>query len=304
MNMGFNGDKTVVIVAGPTASGKTAAAIRLAQHWHTSIISADSRQCYRELNIGVARPSAEELAAVPHYFIASHSIHEPVNAAGFEAYALQKASEIFQEKDIVVMVGGTGLYIKAFCEGLDEVPGIDPGIRAAIITAYQQKGLGWLQQQVKEEDPVYFANGEIQNPQRLMRVLEVKRGTGQSIRLFQKGDRAMRPFRVVKLGIDLPREELFNRIDRRVDQMIEQGLTDEVKDLRPYRHLVPLQTVGYTELFDHLLGNITLQKAIELIKTNTRRYARRQLTWFRKDKEIAWVAPDAISPDLLLSTDR
>lgn len=281
-------NKTVIIVCGPTAAGKTAVAISLAKHFNTEIISADSRQCFKELNIGVARPSEEELKEVPHHFIASHSITQNVNAVVFEQYALQKVNELFQKHDHVIMVGGTGLYIKAFCGGLDEIPSVDETIRKKIIANYEANGLSWLQNEVSSKDPRFYRLGEIQNPQRLMRALEVIESTGQSILDFRKNEKTKRDFRIIKIGVELPKEALHRNINARVDEMIEQGLNDEVRSLIPYRHLNALQTVGYSELFEYIDGKISFDKAIEKIKTNTRQYARRQLTWFSKDKEINW----------------
>lgn len=284
-------EKNVIIICGPTAVGKTSVAITLAQHFNTEIISADSRQCFKELDIGVARPSAEELAAVKHHFIASHSIEEEVTAVTFEQYALQKATELFQQHDVIIMVGGTGLYIKAFCEGLDAIPEIPAAIRQKIISNYESKGMGWLQNEVKKKDPTFYAAGEIQNPQRMMRALEVMEATGQSILSFRKGEKAKRDFNIIKIGLELPREELIRNINTRVDAMMETGLLDEVKELTTFKNLNALQTVGYAELFDHLEGKLTLPEAIERIKINTRQYAKRQMTWFRKDENINWFAP-------------
>lgn len=289
------GKKTVIVVAGPTAAGKTAVAIRLAEHFKTEIISADSRQCYKELNIGVARPSEEELKAIPHYFIASHSIQEEITAVGFAEYALQKVSELFKKQDVVVMVGGTGLYIKAFCEGLSPMPDIDPVIRKRIIQQYEEKGLAWLQEQIREKDPAFFEKGEMQNPQRVMRALEMVESTGKGILSFQKGEKVIRDFNIIKIGVELPKEQLHLNIHQRVDKMIEAGLVDEVKGLLPYKELNALQTVGYAEIFEYLQDDISLEKAIEEIKAHTRQYAKRQLTWFRKDEEIKWFAPDNIN---------
>jgi len=280
--------KTVIVIAGPTAVGKTAVALSLAKHFQTEILSADSRQCFKEFNIGVARPSDEELKEIPHHFIASHSISENINAAYFEQYALQKVNQLFQEHDVVVMVGGTGLYIRAFCEGLDEIPELRSEVRRRIINAYKEKGLQWLQDEVKKKDPEFFAIGETRNPQRMMRALEVIESTGRSILDFRKNNKAQRDFKVVKIGIELPKEELHRHINARVDKMMDQGLIGEVKELTPYKNFNALQTVGYTEIFDHLDGKISLHDAIEKIKQNTRQYAKRQLTWFRKDKEIHW----------------
>jgi len=274
--------KICFVVMGPTAVGKTAAAIRLAQHLHTDIISADSRQCYREMNIGVAKPTAAQLALVKHYFINSHSIHDDVTAASFEEYALHAAAEIFAHNDTAVMVGGTGLYIKAFCEGMDHIPAIASAIREEVITNYEEKGLPWLQQQLQEKDPLFAAQGEMQNPQRMMRALEVILATGESIRSFQTGKKAVRDFQIVRINLELPKELLYEQINTRVDQMIEEGLVEEVESLYSYRSLNALQTVGYTEIFDYLDRKIPIEEAISLIKRNTRHYAKRQVTWFKK----------------------
>jgi tRNA dimethylallyltransferase len=281
--------KTCLVIVGSTAVGKTTLAIQLAQHFNTSIISADSRQCFKELNIGVAKPSADELQLVPHYFINSHSINEEVNAASFEKYALQKANEIFAQHDTAVLVGGTGLYVNAFCSGIDEVPAIDPAIREKIIAHYEQNGLEWLQNEVQKNDPVYFAKGEMKNPQRLMRALEVKLSSGKSIIEFQTRQKKQRDFNIIKIGLEQPKEQLHKNINHRVDSMMEQGLLAEVENLLPYKNLNALQTVGYKELFDYFDGNTTLTNAIEGIKINTRQYAKRQMTWFKKDEGIKWV---------------
>ncbi|MDB5252254.1 MAG: miaA [Flaviaesturariibacter sp.] len=284
--------KTVIMIAGPTAVGKTAVGIAVARHFGTEIISADSRQCYRELSIGVARPSADELTAVPHHFIASHSIQEPVTAATFEAYALDHAAALFERHDTVVMVGGTGLYLTAFAEGLDEIPAIPADLRLSTRMQYETRGLGWLQEEVRAADPLYFSRGEIQNPHRLLRALEVVRATGRSIVSFRTERSAERPFRIARIALELPRPLLYERINARVDAMMESGLLAEVEGLQQQRHLPALRTVGYSELFDHLDGTVTLAEAVERIKTNTRRYAKRQLTWFRKDDAFTWLAPD------------
>lgn len=284
--------KRVRVICGATATGKTAYAIKLAKELNTEIISCDSRQCYREMNIGVAKPSAEELALVPHHFISSHSIFEEVNAAVFEQYALNVCERLFRDHDEVIMVGGTGLYIKAFTDGIDLIPAIEPSIRQDIVEEYSKNGIAWLQEIVRLEDPEYYSAGEILNPQRLMRALEVMRGTGRSIRSFQTGKKAQRPFIVEKIGLDIPRHILHQRINHRVDLMMEAGLLEEVKNLYRFRELPALRTVGYTELFEYLEGKSSLGEAVERIKTNTRQYARRQLTWFRRDPAIRWISPE------------
>ena len=288
-------NNTVYIVAGPTAVGKTSFAISFAQHLKTEIISADARQCYTELSIGVARPSLEELSQVPHHFIASHSVNETINANVFENYALAKVNELFKSHHSVVMVGGTGLYIKAFCEGLDMIPAIDPAIRDGIVQQYEKLGLRWLQKEVSVKDPKYWAKGEQQNPQRLMRALEVVLGTGASIISFQNKNKITRPFKIVKLGLELPREQLYERINQRVLTMVEKGLEQEVRNLAPHFHLNALQTVGYSEWLPYFDGQISVTKVIENIQQNTRHYAKRQMTWFKKDPEISWYAPHEIN---------
>ncbi len=283
--------KTVLIVAGPTAVGKTCVAIDLAKHFNTEIISADSRQCYRELKIGVARPSETELKEIPHHFIASHSVHDEVNAAVFEQFALKKTAELFSQHDIVIMAGGTGLYIKAFAEGLDEIPEVPDEVRTAITTAYAEHGIEWLQQKVAEADPVFYESGEIQNPQRLMRALEVRMATGESILAFRKGSKAKRPFNIIRAGLELSKQDLHRNIEGRVDKMVQTGLVEEAERLQSLRQLKALNTVGYSEIFEYLDGKMTLEQAKEEIRKNTRQYAKRQMTWFRKDKEMKWFAP-------------
>jgi len=285
---------TVIIICGPTAIGKTALAIELAQHFHTKIISADSRQCFKELNIGVAKPSATELKTVEHFFINSHSINENVNAAVFENYALEKVNYIFKTNNKAVIVGGTGLYIKAFCEGLDEIPDIPNEIRQSIIFNYNTKGLTWLQQEVKTKDYIFWKKAEQQNPQRLMRALEVITFTGKSIEEFKRKNTIQRPFNILKIGLTMERNELYQRINQRVDDMITNGLVDEVKQLLPFEKMNALQTVGYKEIFDYLHHQKSLEEAIELIKQNTRNYAKRQITWFKKDNTIKWFKPNQL----------
>ena len=282
---------TVHIVVGPTAVGKTKYAIELAQKLNTEIISADARQCYQELNIGVARPSIEELAQVKHHFIASHSIQDTVNAGVFEAYALAKATDLIAKYGSAVMVGGTGLYIKAFVEGMDQIPAIDPAIRNQIQQDLTSKGMEWLQDQVQKLDPAYWASadqGEQQNTQRLSRALEVITGTGQSILSFQQQTKKLRPFNIQKIGLEMPRAQLYDRINHRVLQMAQMGLEEEVKALRPQFHLNALQTVGYQEWLPYLEGNQPKELVLQAIQQNTRHYAKRQMTWFKKDPEIKW----------------
>jgi tRNA dimethylallyltransferase len=284
-------NKTVIIILGPTAAGKTAVGFQLAKYFQTSIISADSRQCFRELNIGVAKPSSEELELVPHHFINSHSILDEVNAALFERQALQWVDNLFLEKNTVIMVGGTGLYIRAFCEGLDEIPAVDTLLRQEIKDKYAQNGLLWLQEELKKNDPEYYASTEIKNPQRLMRALEVKLFTHHSISTFRTKTRKTRSFNIVKVGLRLEKAELHQNIKNRTERMMEMGLLEEVQSLLPFRHLNPLQTVGYSELFDYLDGKYCLAESVERINRNTRQFAKRQMTWFGKDPSVRWIPP-------------
>ena len=284
--------KTCIIIAGPTAVGKTALSVSLASMYQTSIISADSRQCYREMNIGVAKPSASLLESIPHYFISSHSIHEHVNAAVFEQYALRAAAEIFSRHDTLIMTGGTGLYLDAFCGGIDEMPEILPSVRSMVREGYNSNGLVWLQKELEKADAAGFQYKEAQNPHRLMRALEVILSTGRPLRSYYSTKPNKHPFTTIKIGLDLPRETLYQRINNRVDSMIGEGLVDEVSDLMPYKHLSPLNTIGYKELVAMRENGDPLSGAIEGIKTNTRHYAKRQLTWFRKDPAIQWFHPD------------
>lgn len=287
--------KTVILIVGPTAVGKTAAAVHLAQQFSTEIISADSRQCFKEISIGVAKPSADELKLIKHHFINSHSVHDEVTAASYETYALHAVQQIFREHDVAVMVGGTGLYIKAFCEGMDEIPAVKEELRTELQEKFKQNGVEWLQQQLKELDPLFAEKGEMQNPQRMLRALEIVMQTGKSIITFRKGEKQKRNFNIIKIGLDLPREELYNRINQRVDIMMNEGLLKEAESVYPLRHLNALQTVGYRELFDFFDGNCDLETAISKIKQNSRHYAKRQLTWFRRDDAVKWFHPKEIT---------
>ena len=268
--------------------GKTAVAIALAQRLHTAVISADSRQCYREMSIGTAKPAAAEMAGVPHYFIDDYPVTTALTAADYERLALGYLGQVFRHSDTAVVCGGTGLYISALCNGLDEMPPADDQIAEAVNAAYLQHGISWLQQAVAAEDPSFYASGETHNPARLLRALIFVRSAGKSITSYRTSIRKQRPFRIIKAGLELPREVLYARINRRVDQMMELGLLDEVKALYPLRHLKNLQTVGYAELFSYLDGQCTLPEAIDKIKQHTRNYAKRQMTWFKKDAETIW----------------
>lgn len=283
---------TVYVIAGPTAVGKTAIAIALAQRLGTSIISADSRQCYREMTIGTAKPTDEELQAVKHYFINSHSITEHLTTADYERLALEYLDKIFEQTNTAVVCGGTGLYIKSLCEGIDPMPEVDAGIEAEANQQYRENGIEWLQQCIRDEDPAFYESGEVQNPVRMLRALTFVRSTGKSIMKYRTGNKKKRPFNIVKIALDLPREVLYERINKRVDIMMMEGQLEEAKRLYPQRDIKNLQTVGYSELFDYIDGKYDLPTAIEKIKQHTRNYAKRQLTWFRKDKEFQWLQAD------------
>lgn len=283
--------------------GKTGFAISLAKALKTQIISADSRQCYKELCIGVARPSLAELAEVPHHFIATNTVADDINAGYFEKYAMEKVNELFADHDSVVMVGGTGLYIKAFCEGIDPMPVIPPEVRAAIIEEYNAKGLIWLQSELKHKDPAFWAVAEQQNPQRLMRGLEVFNATGKSIIVFRSAEKKQRDFEIIQIGLELPVEQLTERINQRVDQMVKDGLLEEVKTVIAFSNKTALQTVGYKEMFDHINGKISLADAVDQIKVHTRQYAKRQMTWFKKDAEIKWFNAAEVKVEDLLNAE-
>lgn len=271
----------LIVIGGPTASGKTRLALELAKHYQTEILSADSRQCYQELKIGVARPSEQELHEAKHHFIASHSIHHPIHAAGYEVYGLEILKSLFSKYDTVICVGGTGLYIKALCEGLDEMPEIDPDIKHEMEAQYKELGLLWLQQKIEELDPEYYLSSEKNNPHRLLRALVFKLSTGASIIEFRKQSKKVRPFKINQFYINIDREKLYQQINQRVEHMIELGLKQEVESLISYKNLVPLQTVGYKEYFDYFDNIHNEEQAIHLVKQHTRNYAKRQLTWFK-----------------------
>lgn len=247
------------------------------------------------MTIGVAKPGADELNDVQHYFINSHSIHEEVSAGIFERYALEKADHIFAQHSQLVMAGGTGLYIRAFCEGIDQIPDVPPALRNELNRSYESHGIEWLKEELKKTDPLYYASGETQNPHRMLRALEVKLASGKSIKDYQTNQKTNRDFSTIKIGIAPDRQELYNNINTRVHSMMEQGLLDEVKSLYTFRNLKALQTVGYSELFEYLDGKRKLEGAVEEIQKNTRHYAKRQLTWFHRDEEINWFLPSDFS---------
>ena len=284
--------KTVYCIVGPTAVGKTNFAIQMAQNLKTEIISADARQCYQEMNIGVARPSLKELSLVPHYFIASHSIHQPIHVVDFEEYALNKLNNIFANCPVAIVVGGSGLYFQALTEGLDMMPVIDNSIKSEINNNYLEFGLEWLQNQIKLKDPIFWESVDKNNPRRLIRALELIYQTKDSFSKLQKGISKKRDFNIKWIGLNIDRNELYQQINHRVDTMLESGLLNEVKELIPYSHLRPLQTVGYSELFQYFNNECSLDEAINKIKQHSRNYAKRQITWFSKNKNIQWKNPN------------
>jgi len=277
------------VIVGPTAAGKTAAAIQVAEKLGTEIISADSRQIFKELNTGTAKPSAEELSRVVHHFISNKSIHEDYDAGEYGRDALALIHTLFEKYDQVVMVGGSGLYIKAALEGFDEMPDVTDQLRLDILKDYHAKGLPWLQQQVEQADPDFFSSVDKQNPQRLMRALELLRSTDKSMSDLRVKKKIDHPFEIIKLGLNLPREVLYERIDLRMDNMIKVGLFDEAKHFFEFRNLNALQTVGYREVFGYMEGEYDYDEAVRLLKRNSRRYAKRQLTWFQRDTEVNWL---------------
>ncbi|OOG77285.1 tRNA (adenosine(37)-N6)-dimethylallyltransferase MiaA [Algoriphagus sp. A40] len=284
--------KNLILIVGPTAVGKTSLCLNLAKKFNTEIVSCDSRQFYREMNLGTAKPTPEELQQVPHHLINSLSIEDEYDVRKFEYDALEILGDLFRKNSIAIMTGGSGLYADAITKGLDEIPDVDPEIRKSIISEFEEKGLGWLQSQIEKVDPEFYQQVDRQNPQRLMRALEIFRGTGLKFSSFRVKQKVIRPFNIIKIGLERDRVELYQRIDLRMDQMIKAGLFDEADALFEKRHLNALQTVGYSEIFGYLEGKYDREEAIRLLKRNSRRYAKRQLTWFRRDSEIKWFHPD------------
>ena len=284
--------KRLLVVVGPTGSGKTDLSVRLALHYGAPILSTDSRQVYRGMPIGTAQPSADQLQAIEHHFIASHDLTDNLNCGEYEVQALVRLEELFADHDWVVAVGGSGLYVRALCEGMDDLPQADEPLRRELERRLAEEGLGALAEELRELDPEYCRTADLNNPARVMRALEVCLQTHMPYSRQRTGERRPRPFEIVKIGIDLPRDVLYDRINRRVDRMLADGLEAEARALYPYRELNALKTVGYREFFDYFDGRIGYDEAVELIKRNSRRYAKRQLTWFRRDSEIRWFAPD------------
>lgn len=280
--------KYLITVIGPTAIGKTALAIEIAKHFKCEIISADSRQFFKEMNIGTAVPSKDELEAVKHHFIQNISIFEEYTVGNFERDAIAKLDELYKANDFAVMVGGSGLYIDAVLKGFDDFPDIDPSVRIDLVANYEQHGLEYLQQELEKRDPVHYEKVAKENPQRLMRALEVSIGTGKPYSSFLNQKKNTRNFIPIVIGLEADRELMYNRINQRVDIMAANGLLDEARTLYPHKKLNALQTVGYRELFAHFDGDYTLEFALEEIKKNTRRFAKRQMTWFKRNEAATW----------------
>jgi len=282
-------NNTLLVLLGPTGVGKTDAGIRLAQLFHTEIVSCDSRQLYREMRIGTAMPSEEQLSAVRHHFIASRSVHEPYTAGKYETDALALLSQLFQKQEVVVMIGGSGLYIDAVCNGIDDFQEHIPELRESLMQRLEREGLEALRHELKLLDPESYHKLDLKNPRRILRALEVCLSTGKPFSSFKKEAKKTRPFHIVKIGLQRPREELYRRINLRTLQMMEEGWEAEARKLYPFRHLPALNTVGYKELFDYFDGKTTLSEAVSLIQQHTRNYAKKQLSYWGRDKEIRWV---------------
>lgn len=287
--------QTLVVIAGPTAVGKTAVAIEIAQHFKTIIISGDSRQFYKELKIGTAAPTEEETRKIPHFLTGHLSMHDYYNVSRFEQDVMALLYEQFSSHNPIILAGGSGLYLDAVCKGIDDMPDPDSRLRQQLENWHTKHGIEFLKEKLKTLDPEYFGIVDKNNPSRLKRAIEVCLMTGQTYTSLRVNQRKSRDFNILKIGMNLPREELFHRISLRTDKMISDGLVDEVKSLAEFRNLNALNTVGYKEVFEYLDSKISLDQAIENIKTNTRRYAKRQLTWLKRDQEINWFSPNDVS---------
>ena len=284
--------KTLIVVTGPTAVGKTALCINIARHFGIPIINADSRQIYRELRIGTAAPTEEQLRQVRHYFVGTLSLDDYYNASIYEQQVMELLPQLFATSAFALLSGGSMMYIDAVCNGIDDIPTVDDATRATMKRRLTTEGLEALCEELRRLDPEHYAIVDRQNPRRVVHALEICHMTGRTYTSFRKNERKARPFNIVKIGLNRPREELYQRINQRVDQMMADGLLDEARHLLPRRHLNSLNTVGYKEMFAHLDGTWTLDEAVERMKGNTRRYARKQLTWFKKDSEVNWFTPD------------
>jgi tRNA dimethylallyltransferase len=283
--------KTLIVITGPTAVGKTALCLDLATHLGIPIINADSRQIYRELKIGTAQPTEEQMQQVKHYFVGTLGLEDYYSASLFEQQVLELLDQLFQLHDYALITGGSMMYIDAVCDGIDDIPTIDDETRTLMKQRLANEGLKALVEELRQLDPEYYEIVDRQNPRRVVHALEICTMTGKTYTSFRKREKRQRPFHIVKIGLNREREELYDRINQRVDQMMELGLLEEAKRLYPLRHLNALNTVGYKEIFDYLEGHWSLEEAVERIKGNTRRYARKQLTWYKKDEHIHWFHP-------------
>ena len=284
--------KTLLVILGPTASGKTGLAIDLAKQIKTEIISADSRQFYQEIPKGTAAPNSEQLKSIPHHFVGQLSISDDYNVSRYEQEVISLLEEKFKTQDTIIMVGGSGLYIDAVCNGIDDLPDPDEKLRSRLNALFAKEGIEALQFKLKELDPVFYSQVDLNNPKRLMRAIEVCMQTGKPYSSQRLQTKKSRDFNILKIGLEIPRDELYMRINRRTDEMIKNDWLEEARSVYPYKHLNSLNTVGFKELFKYINGEWDLDFALEKIKTNTRRYAKRQMTWFKKDKEIHWFSPD------------
>ena len=300
MNANALKHKKLVAIVGPTAVGKTNFSIKVAKHLGTEIISADSRQIFKELNIGTAKPTASELLQVKHHFVSVRSTEENYNAGMFEVEALDKIHRLFEKYDHLILTGGSGLYVKAVCEGLDHMPEIPAGVREVLNQRLQHEGLIDLVRELEARDPTYHGFVDKKNPQRVLRALEVIEATGKPFSSFRKKKQNRRPFQILKIGLELPREILHQRIEERMDRMIQVGLLDEASALYPFKSKNALQTVGYQEIFDYIDGKFDWEQTVSLLKRNSRRYAKRQFTWFKKDSSVQWIHPNELDKALKL----
>jgi len=284
--------KTLLILLGPTGVGKTDLSIEIAKYYNTEIISCDSRQIYEEMHIGTAVPYQQTLETIPHHFIRSHSIHDYYNASKFEVEVLERLELLFQSKDVVLMTGGSMMYIDALCKGIDDLPEVDDELRKSLMERMETEGIESLRNELRYHDPVYYNEVDLRNPKRILHALEICLMTGKPYSSFRINLPKKRTFNIIKLGLNRDREILYSRINQRVDAMFDEGLEKEALSLIPFRHLNSLNTVGYRELFDYFDGKLSIEEAKEKIKANSRKYARKQLTWFRRDSEIVWFTPD------------
>ena len=285
-------EKTLIVITGPTAVGKTALCMDIAKHFDIPIINADSRQIYRELKIGTARPSNKQMSEVKHYFVGTLGMDDYYSASLYEQQVLKLLDELFKTSDYALLSGGSMMYIDAVCNGIDDIPTVDDETRNTLKKRLLMEGLGSLCEELRQRDPEYYEIVDKQNPRRVVHALEICVMTGKPYSSFRKQEKKVRPFRIIKIGLTRPREELYKRINRRVDKMMKEGLLEEAQQMYPKRELNALNTVGYKEMFEYMKGKWTLHEAVERIKGNTRRYARKQLTWYKKDEQIRWFHPD------------